>query len=256
MKLKVDIFLEKFLAKSDFDKPTNAKDSIKVIKRIKLNNTKATFLFVPWQSGDVMQRWIMKQVPKSRDTYSISPRSLLLKDPIQTKEQCIRVCEEATKRVQQILNENNYKEINIVGLSVGTGVAAYAANRIKSANLKFVDFVCPGAELSTALWLGSRTQNLKDCYEEQGFSLMQIQKEWSRVDLINNLDFAKSTKLRITYSKSDLVIVPRQSEKVITNLKSSNTYLKVKTNRYFGHYLTMFWVWLTWRTVYLSGKIK
>ncbi len=256
MKLKVDVFLEKFLAKSDFDKPTNAKDSIKVIKRIKLSNTKATLLFVPWQSGDVMQKWIMKQVPKKRDVYSISPRSLLLKDPIETRNQCLRVCEEATKRVQQILSENNYEEFNIVGLSVGTGVAAYVSNRVISIKLKFVDFVCPGAELSTALWLGSRTKNLKDCYEEQGFSLSKIQKEWSKVDLTNNLDFAKSTRLRITYSKSDMVIVPEQSEKVITKLKSSNTYLKVKTNRFFGHYLTMFWVWLNWRTVYHSGKIK
>ncbi len=258
MKLKTDLLLERFLAKTDFDKSTNSansKNALSLISRTRPGNQKATFIFAPWQSGEVMQKWIMKQVPKNHDVYSISPKSLLLKDPKQTTKQCKRVCQQALNKVLSL--SKNYSNFNIVGLSVGTGIAAYVANRLDYSKLNSIDLVCPGAELSTSLWLSSRTKNLKKSYEEQGFKLSKIQKMWSELDLINNLGFAKRTPLRITYSKSDTVIVPEQTEKVIAKLKSTKTkILKIKKNRFFGHYLTMFWVWLNWRTIYHSGKIK
>jgi hypothetical protein len=256
MKFKVDLFLEKFLAKSDFDLPTNAQDSVRIIKRLRPKNSKVTFIFVPWQSGKVMQSWIMKQVSGDRDVYSISPKSLLLKDPIQTKNQCLRVCEQSLKEIEEILLYQTYKEVSIIGLSVGTGVAAYVANRV-STKINNMDLVCPGAELSTALWVGSRTRPLRTEYENQGFSLEDIQKLWSQFDLINNLDFVGTTALRVTYSKSDTVIVPGQTEKVIQKLNELRPpKLKVRKNRFKGHYLTMFFTWLNWRTIYRSGEIK
>lgn len=256
MKFKVDILLEKFLAKSDFDLPTNSQDSIRIIKRLRAGNSRVTLIFVPWQSGKVMQSWIIKQVPKSRDVYSISPRSLLLKDPFQTKTQSLKVCEQSLEEVRSIVNSKKYEELDIVGLSIGTGVAAYVANRITT-KINNIDLVCPGAELSTALWLGSRTRSLRTKYEDQGFKLEDVQELWSQVDLINNLDFAKKTSIRVSYSKSDTVIVPSQTEKVIEKLKDLKPpKLIIRENRSKGHYLTMFSTWLNWRTIYRSGKIK
>ncbi|MDQ5913551.1 MAG: Peptidase protein [Patescibacteria group bacterium] len=256
MKFRADLFLEKFLAKSDFDLPTNAQDSIRIITRLRAGNSRVTLIFVPWQSGRVMQSWIMKQVPKNRDVYSISPRSLLLKDPIQTKTQSLRVCEQSLEQVRKIVDSKKYEELDIAGLSIGTGVAVYVANRI-STKINNIDLVCPGAKLSTALWLGSRTKSLRTKYEDQGFELEDIQRLWSQVDLINNLDFARKTSVRVTYSGADSVIVASQTEKVIEKLKDLKPpKLKIRRNRTKGHYLTMFSTWLNWRTIYRSGKIR
>jgi len=254
--MAIDNYLEKHLAKSAFDSAVkDGEPAIKVIRRGDKTQTPhtITFVFSPWQSGEVMQTWIMKQVPRKSITYSISPTSLLLEDPVATSEVCLRVCEEAVEFVHKAIQNDNYvKSIRIIGLSVGTGVAAYVANKLyKRVKITTVDLVCPGAELSTALWHGSRTSSLRSEYESRGFTLEDIQKMWSKVDLINNLNFATEVSVRVSYSKGDRVIIPEQTKKVIERIKSlSPGKVVVKENYFLGHYLTMFWVWLNWRTVY------
>lgn len=260
--MAIDKYLEKRLAKTAFDpKPQEGQPAIKALKRGEKSQEPhtITFIFSPWQSGEIMQTWIMKQVPRKSIVYSISPTSLLLNDPVATSEICLRVCEEASTFVQKAVEEDNHvKNIRIIGLSIGTGVAAYVANTLyKQLKIASVDLICPGAELSTALWHGSRTANLRSEYEANGYTLTDIQKMWSKVDLINNLDFAREVTVRVSYSKSDTVIIPEQTKKVIEKLKSLNPDgIRVKENYFLGHYLTMFWVWLNWRTVYRYSFLK
>lgn len=264
--MAIDKYLEKRLAKTAFDPQLKeGEPAIKAIRRGDKGQTPhtITFLFSPWQSGEVMQTWIMKQVPRKSIVYSISPTSLLLSDPVATSNLCLRVCEEAFEFTYKTIQEDEHlKSIRIIGLSVGTGVAAYVANKLyKKVTVASVDLVCPGAELSTALWHGSRTESLRTEYEANGYTLKDLQKMWSKVDLINNLDFASEVTVRLSYSKSDTVIIPEQSRKVIEKLRELNPQSTViKENYFLGHYLTMFWVWLNWRTVYrysfLKPKIK
>lgn len=250
--MQFDKLIEKRLAKTYFDAPSKAKTPIQVLHRKRKGNKNLTILFMPWQSGPVMQRWIVKQVPKNTDAIAITPRSLLLSDAQETIALCKQVCNEALDCVADYLTQHKYQHINVIGLSVGTGVAAYVTNRLyEKVSIEFVDLVCPGAELSTSLWLGSRTANLKKTYEEAGYSLEKVRKMWSEVDLINNLNFADTVPVRISYSLSDTVIVPEQSEEVIKNVaRRRANEPRVKRNRFLGHYLTMFWVWLVWRLRY------
>ena len=254
-----DHWFEKRIAKTSFDLPSITNEVIvKKMTRKRSDNDCVSILFMPWQAGELIQTWIMKSIPKNRDVISISPESLLLSDALETSKLSLQVCEKALDTVQHELNEKNYKHINIVGLSVGTGIAAFVSNRLyKKYNLDYVDLVCPGAELSTSLWHGSRTINLRKKYEDSGHTLEDIQKLLSQVDLINNLDFAKTIPLRISYSASDIVIIPAQTEKVIESLKG-NTLLPISIhkNKYLGHYLTMFRAWLVWRMKYQPGINK
>jgi hypothetical protein len=142
MQLKTDLLLEKFLAKTDFDNPINSNNTLNLISRTRPNNHHATFILAPWQSGEVMQSWIIKQVPKKYDAYSISPKALLLKDPVATSKQCLEVCEQALEKVLSL--SKKYSSLNIVGLSVGTGIAAYVANRLITTKFNSVDLICPG----------------------------------------------------------------------------------------------------------------
>jgi hypothetical protein len=138
----------------------------------------------------------MKQVPRKSTVCSISPTSLLLKDPVAIGEICIRACEEASSFVQKVI-------------------------------------------------------------KEAGYMLEDIQKMWSKVDLINNLDFANEMTVRVSYSKSDTVIIPEQTKKVVEKPKELNPAgIKLKENYFLGHYLTTLWVWLNWRTVYSYSFLK
>jgi hypothetical protein len=256
--MKIDPFFERFLAKTSFDKKSSTKSSIKILTRgdiTKLN--RATFIFAPWQSSQLIQTWIMKQVPKNRAVFCISPEYLLLEDPKDTASACLKTCKESANFIESVLKDHKVK-FNIIGLSVGTGIAAYSANSIyKKYNIDSVDLVAPGASLAGALWLSSRTLALKNKYQESGFKLKDLQALWGSVDLIDNLEFAKEVPVRITYSKADSVIVPEQTEQVIELLKlNKDSSLKIKKNHFLGHYLTMFWVWLNWRTIYRSGGFK
>lgn len=60
--MKLDAYLEKYLAKFDFDTFSPGKEPIQVIVRQKQPShvSRATFVFAPWQSQEVMQRWILK----------------------------------------------------------------------------------------------------------------------------------------------------------------------------------------------------
>ena len=256
-----DHWFEKRLGKTSFDQPTDTDEFIvKKITRKRSNNSSVSIMFMPWQAGELIQTWIMKSVPKNSDVIAITPESLLLSDALETSKLTLKVCERALETVQHELNEKTYQHINVIGLSVGTGVAAFVSNRLyENYNLDYVDLVCPGAELSTSLWHSSRTISLRKKYEESGHSLEDVQKLLSQVDLINNLEFAKTIPLRISYSASDIVIIPAQTEKVIESLKG-NTLLPISIhkNKYLGHYLTMFRAWLVWRMKYqpVINKIK
>lgn len=137
-----DQWIEKKLGKTSFDVISEKEtSSINIITRHKEHNNSLSIMFMPWQSGELIQNWIIKQVPKSRNIIDLSPKFLLLPDAIETSKLTLKVCDEALEAVQKELRENTFKNINIIGLSVGTGLAAYVANRIyKEFNLDHVDF--------------------------------------------------------------------------------------------------------------------
>lgn len=149
---------------------------------------------------------------------------------------------------------HNFGSVQLVGLSVGTGIAAIVANELYeefSDRLTVVDLICPGAELATSLWHGTRTKNLREHYRSGGYNHQALQALWGKYDLIKNLDFAGQVPVRVTYSRADTVIVPSEAQKVITKIKATEgSNLTVFSNDHQGHYVTMFMCWITWRIKY------
>jgi hypothetical protein len=118
-----------------------------------------------------------------------------------------------------------------------------------------LDLVSPGSSMASAFWSSKGTKALKKAYLRQGYNLKSLEEVWSPVKIIDLIDRLKDVPTKVTYSKADIIIRPSETKRLIAKLKRTGTpNLKVKKNYFLGHYLTLFWVWATWRIRYRSSE--
>jgi len=182
---------------------------------------------------------------------------MLTLDPKESLHFCTESHQEALSLIKNELDSNNYKYIRVVGLSIGTGLAVLTSiNLLRGGySVDRLDLVSPGSSMASAFWSSKGTIALKKAYLQQGYNLKSLEKAWKSVKIIDSVDKLKDIPTKVTYSRADIIIRPSETKRLIAKLKRVGTpNLKVKKNYFLGHYLTLFWVWATWRIKYRSSE--
>jgi hypothetical protein len=253
-----DIFFQRTISKLQMK--TTYRDSIKsglIVNNQKRNEDNLTIVFPPWGTSPLLLSWIVKAVSRNSSILGISPSKMLTSDPEESLHFCTESHQESLSLIKEELDSNDYEYIRVVGLSIGTGLAVLTSIDLLRGGYSVdrLDLVSPGSSMASAFWSSKGTKALKKAYLRQGYNLKSLEEVWSPVKIIDLIDRLKDVPTKVTYSKADIIIRPSETKRLIAKLKRTGTpNLKVKKNYFLGHYLTLFWVWATWRIRYRSSE--
>ncbi len=238
--MKIDALISHFREK--VDNKYEEKEDRKLILKHFFHQKKSDVLYVffPQMEGyekDSLNRKLRKVMKKrgySFLEYSFSA-SLLDDNYKDVIKNFTSIKKDFSDELRRLKKDFKFKEINIIGISIGCVSACLAAN---NKDIQKLFLIIPGHCLAESLWNGIRTQHLKNRYEKQGFLLKKLKKGWRELAPENNIDKLKAKNVYVYLSKADVVIPYRFGNKLLEELKEKhyNVYSKINNNK--GHYLT------------------
>ncbi|GEM_PF-5237358 len=209
---------------------------------IKNNSEKTAVFFCGWRTDKKLHKKVFKQFPHHNHLIYTLPNSLICSD--------LKLMEKSWKKIANSIENDikNFKIEIIYGLSLGTSLALYCANRCKNAKKVFLGF--PGDKIAPCVWEGSLTKDIAQQIEqEEKYTYDDYSNFFKPYDHINNLSNLQGAKIKIYLAKSDDAVPYYRGKKLIKKMHSMKLSPTVKKT-FLGHALgiiksIIFTNWLT-----------
>ena len=184
-------------------------------------------IFPPWHAKLIAVQILRDRVLHSNMScleYEFSSR-ILSADYKSTAHYFEQIREKAHNDVTEILKKHDFKEVHVIGFSMGTVLATMVANSVPKVSK--VVLHAPGNCMAECLWKGIRTQKIRRAFEKQGLSLIKLKKEWKSLAPENNLTQLRNTKMHIVISQKDHVVPHECGLKLIRRPKQQGLKVNV-----------------------------
>jgi pimeloyl-ACP methyl ester carboxylesterase len=236
MKISIDRLVNRFVA------PRKYLDDQELItsELFEVKNPKGLYVLIPpWRGRfdyyTITRRKLMKE-GYSCVEYSFSP-SMLSDNYLKTRELFENVKNSVSEQIKKLVNSHQFKEVNIIGTSIGCVEALMIANH--SEIIKRVILVAPGCCLAESMWKGIRTQEIRKKMEMVGVTLPFLKEQWKALAPENNINGLMGKEIIVYLSKSDEIIPYELGIQLVQKMKENKLAPLVKENALFGHYLTI-----------------
>ncbi len=192
----------------------------------------------PWHASKRLQQTLVRrQVRMGRTTLSYALHDdILTANPHQTIDCFEQVADQVAEDVGTAAE--GISNVRYIASSLGCAVLLYAMGERKLTGR--ISLLAPGGDLARSLWTGSRTQHLKQAYEQQEVDLPQLQSLWERLaptyQASHNI---RNSQVTMYVSTADRVIPPDTVPPLAAALAENGNRVAVHTNRTLGHYATI-----------------
>jgi pimeloyl-ACP methyl ester carboxylesterase len=166
------------------------------------------------------------------------PGKILSENIHLTEKYFKEIQEEIRKDVKHLKNKHNFREVIVIGMSLGCINALMVAN--KNPDVNKVSLVVPGDSLADSLWRSIGTKKLKNKIKMENVNLRELEKDWQCLDPKNNIDGLFDKEIEIYLSRSDKVIPYENGGHLIKDMKNIGLNPIFFKNNKLGHYLTIF----------------
>lgn len=132
------------------------------------------------------------------------------------------------------LNSEGYREISVLGMSLGSWVAGLIAAH--DANVSKASLFLTGGSLADMVWTGRATRSIRSSLEPE-IELADLRRVWSPLNLENYVHrlARPDLDLQVVLAKRDTVVLPELSESLLLGLKNAGSRPQIlKLNC--GHY--------------------
>ena len=213
----------------------------KIGKRFIHNQEDKLYVVIPYCKASLSQapmRVLSERIVKagySCLSYEF-PTNILSQDIYKTREAFLKIKKDIRKEIKRIKKFYTFKEITIIGISLGCVNATMIAD-----NNKDIDNIClvvPGDSLAFCLWNGVATVDIKEKIEKQNISLKTLERVWKKLAPKNNLSYQKNKHIEIYISRTDDVIPYESGKRLVEEMKKKGLNPEIFTNNKLGHYLT------------------
>jgi predicted esterase len=238
------IYLDKiihifFKNRHNFNKKVILKNYIKKEFILRNNDTLCVFC-PPWHQGRFATsflRYRLKKKDYSFLTYDIHSH-VLSTDYKRTREYILKVIETISKDITDYNKKYNFKNIIIIGISLG---CLYALNvSIKNKEINKVILASPGYSLEHSILTGYSTNRLNHLtIDSYGIAYKKLQKEWKDLAPYHKIKNLKNKEITIFLSKKDCINAYEGAQKLINILKKNKVKVKTEINNHLGHYGTI-----------------
>lgn len=201
-------------------------------------NKKIVFLLSGWCIKQWMMWYFAKQFERNGYqcivyTYE---NNVFSPDTKKTVNDLLRVRDDVLDRIKQ-LKEQECKDFNIFGASLGTIIALLVAN--KSSDISRIILNTTGSDIAEVVWSWDNVKKyFKNALISQGYSLVQLKKDWSVITPINNINNLKNKKILLFLSQKDELIPYKLGEALGDVLSKYKYDVQIRTNIHSAHLLS------------------
>lgn len=230
-------------------KKFDAKAKLKVTKKIikKEGSNKAILFFPYWSGKSEIYHKISKELKDYTLIYYDYPKEAFSRKVNVSLKYLREVLLDAFNLILD-LRKKGYKEISLVGSSLGSNIALKLASMIKVEKvvLNMIDRSL-ALEIMTSSALGILRKRLKN----QGIRFEKLEKIYKFISTEEILPLIKRTNVKILLllSKNDIFCSLKQFKPVLEEIKDLNIDCKIKINYFLGHILSIY------KNLYFNRKI-
>ncbi len=165
------------------------------------------------------------------------PIKILSENVNLTEEYFKEIEKEIKKDIFEIKEKHKFKEIIMLGMSLGCVNALMVSNQNQDVNR--VILVVPGDSLSDSLWRGVGTRKLRNQIAKHHINLKELEKDWQDLDPKNNINGLAGKEIEVYLSKADKIIPYKNGSYLVKDIKNIGISPVVIKNKSLGHYFTL-----------------
>jgi hypothetical protein len=195
-----------------------------------------------WNATDKGIERIVRQLPKNQHAIAVKMHEALSPDPKEVLAKHLQLRADLDSKLQK----SKLRVDHIIAVSIGNIHAGYFADTYK---VKQVDLITPGTSLADSLWTGLRTEDYKNAYIKLGYDRITLAQLWTDLSFDPYMQFTggENCRIRMYDSKADKLIKFDLAESLYQALMAQQAEIERHTNKLWGHYLTLLWVWGSWK---------
>jgi len=194
----------------------------------------------PWRASfdTPPMRFLKEKILKTKCSCLVYefPIDILSTDVLRTKKYFKIIQKKIKANISKIKKKYKFKEIVLVGISLGNVHALMVAN--DNEDVDGLCLVVPGDSLAYCLWNGVATVDLQKGIEQRKINLDKLEKIWQDLAPKNNIDRLEGKDIEVYLSRSDKVIPYESGDRLVKDMEKRGLSIKVFKNKKLGHYLT------------------
>ena len=202
-----------------------------------VDNKKALLIFPHWGAPIRPYQWFARYFVDYRTIIYHCPSSLLSSDIGATFCNFDFLESAALCDIKRLKSKGIY-DFSFYGASLGSVIALRTANILALAYGKVggvvINLSC--ADFPFAVWNGSATRPIRKDWENRDISYAEVNKAWSYLSPINNLQRLKETKILFFASKKDAVMGSPNVMSLADTFANNFPKAEVRNNAFLGHY--------------------
>ena len=189
-------------------------------KIYKAKSDKAVFLYHGWAQG---VNPFIHVVQKLKKKYNVVlfyyPLKIICDEPKLTPIYFNKMLNLSKKAIKK-LEKENVKEFYSFGVSLGTFLSIYIANKTKKLSKMVLSI--GGISFSDTFWDSITFIKLKNKITKNGYDLQKLKKEWNSIEPYNNLENVKNKKILVYNSTTDMLVRFKYQDKLTKELQHNN----------------------------------
>jgi len=192
----------------------------------------------PWHVSKISTLIIRRNLREynySYLTYDIHP-DIISPDYKSTKRYLTQIIKQIKSDIKKIDNKHKFKEIHIIGFSIGSLYAINVANKIEKVNK--ITLVTIGNSFAACLYDSVCTSEIKEKLIEQGMTEKKYNDYMKEFNPEENISGLKNKEIKIILSKLDQVLKYKYGLKQIQKMRKVGINPQVFVNKDKGHYRT------------------
>lgn len=203
-----------------------------------VKNSKILYVLFPgWGTKMRLNSIIKRKITKENNSLLeyFFDKGIFSSDIKRTVDCFKKIDREAQRDIEKISKKYKIKEINFIGISLGTISAIISAKKIKNNQ---TILIVGGSSLARIAWEGVRTKKIKEELKIQNISLKKLKKQWKTLEPEENIKKFKGKEIVLCIAKKDKVVPYELGKKLVEEILKNKIKLKLYKKKYVGHYIT------------------
>lgn len=236
--------IDQLLIKRDYKKQKpldpnyQPQDAINAKRLIELKNHKLAVIFPSWHTHNFPMNILVKRLASRGWSvlYYDFHDQILEPDDMTVVRSFKYIQEKVSRDIEDLVHKKMYRQVHMIGISLGCVPLSLVCDKFKK--FTSVTMVVGGEDLAIDMWYGSRTQDLRQKFENVHIGIRKLSQEWDNLGPDHHLKSFKSRPVTSIISKRDTYIPTKYQYKLADELAKAGAKIKIK-KRLTGHTLTI-----------------
>ncbi|HSX17804.1 MAG TPA: hypothetical protein VLE51_00395 [Candidatus Saccharimonadales bacterium] len=226
------------LKEKPLDPAYRPEKAIKNTLRLNADSDKLAVIFPGWHTHKFPVVNLANRLSKQGwgvIAYDFHDQILLPDDDI-VVESFRHIRDTITKELNDLLSDNKYSQVHLIGISLGNVPLAMVADRFP--HFQGATLVVGGDDLAIDMWYGLRTVNIQRAFQKMHIGIRKLDSEWHDLAPASHVRHFSGKKVVFVMSLRDKFIRTKYQQKLAEKIAKVGADIDVRPTR-FGHTMTI-----------------